>query len=188
MAENHEVIVSIYTLNPPNTVLHPSTSVCSTCSSSSPCTVALFLPTAYLSSRSGTTFGLFLPYSYLTTVLCPCEYSFLHLSQRGFSSLYSIEIVDIQAYAFHMHFTSCYTHLFIASPTISGRSFFLSTPFPVLIQEYKGRNRGRIFPEVLLVADGTAATSFPRSCQSGRAVPRGCRERKKASLSDEIPP
>ena len=39
---------------------HPYT-VCSTYSSASPYTVALFLPTAYLSSRSGTTFGLFLP-------------------------------------------------------------------------------------------------------------------------------
>ena len=59
--ENHEEIVSIYALNPPNTVLHLSIPVCSTYSSASPYTVALFLPTAYLSSRSGTTFGLFLP-------------------------------------------------------------------------------------------------------------------------------
>ena len=77
MAENHEVIVSIYILNPPNIVLHPSIPVCSTCSSAFPYTVALFLPNAYLLSRSGTTFELFPPYSYITTIPCLCEYSFL---------------------------------------------------------------------------------------------------------------
>ncbi len=75
-AENHEVIVSIYTLNPPNTVLHLSIPVCSTCSSASPYTVALSLSTAHLSSRSGTTSVLFLPYRYFTTASCSCEYSF----------------------------------------------------------------------------------------------------------------
>ena len=60
MAENHEVIVSIYTLNPPNTVLHLSIPACSTCSSAFPYTVVLFLPTAYLLSRSGTIDSLLL--------------------------------------------------------------------------------------------------------------------------------
>ena len=39
----------------------PSIPACSTCSSASPYTVVLFLPSAYLLSRSGTSFVLFLP-------------------------------------------------------------------------------------------------------------------------------
>ena len=56
MVGNHEVIVSIYTRNPPNTALHLSIPTCSTCSCASPYTVVLSLPVAYLPSRSGTTF------------------------------------------------------------------------------------------------------------------------------------
>ena len=80
MVENHEVTVSIYILNLPNTVLHPSIPACSTCSFSSLYIVGLSLPTAHLSSHLGMTLVFFLPSLYFTTVLSPCEYSFLLLA------------------------------------------------------------------------------------------------------------
>ena len=79
MVENHGVTVSIYNLNPPSTVQHPSIPVCSTCFSASLCIVGRFLPTARLSSRLDTTFVFFLPCIYFTTVSSSCEYRFLQL-------------------------------------------------------------------------------------------------------------
>ena len=61
----------------PNTAQHPSIPACSTCSFAFPHIMGLSLPIAYLSSRWNTTFVLFRSYSYFTTIICPCEYSFL---------------------------------------------------------------------------------------------------------------
>lgn len=76
MVENHGAIVSIYTLNPPNTIRHLSVLVCSTRFPASPCTVVLFLPTAYLSSRLGTTFVSLFSCLNFATVAFICEYRF----------------------------------------------------------------------------------------------------------------
>ena len=89
MAENHGAVVSTCTPNLPNTALHSSIPVCSTCSFAFPCTVGLSLPTVYLSSRWDTTFVLFLPCLYFTTIFCLCEYSILFCAD----SLYACESI-----------------------------------------------------------------------------------------------